>query len=209
MSRKFLLVLIIPFMFLQIYSQSDIKPISFGIGGGIGFFYPQDINRYLNDNYSSYMLTSGVYDMFLYFVVNAKGSFFFTKNTELQLEAEWAFSPKFIAVDGEADTYFYHRLTPAVKFHIHFPLRDDYSVYFGPGINWNRMKLNTPNGSDYHGNCIGFSGQGGVMVRFEKSAMQPFVTVNIINSKNIEDGLTTSISNFSFTGVQIGNIYFF
>jgi hypothetical protein len=71
------------------------------------------------------------------------------------------------------------------------------------------MKLNTPNGSDYQGNCIGFSGQGGVMVRFEKSAMQPFVTVNIINSKNIEDGFTNSISNLSFTGVQIGNIYFF
>lgn len=213
MKRLLLITLIISFFSIQSYSQKseDNKLFFFGAGIGVGFFSPSDVNDMLAARYSSYQLEYGSFNMIMYFVLNAKGSFFFSRYTELQLEAEWAFSPKIVSAEG-TDIYFYRRITPSLKFNFHIPTSDKFSIFFGPGISWNSLKFNTPDGTDLKGNTIGFSIQTGVMVRFRKWAIAPFITTNFINAKDADavgDYEGSTNINLNYTGVQIGNTFFF
>lgn len=213
MKRIILVAVILSFFTFKTYSQNDPKLFYFGAGVGFGFFYPTEINDLLNDYYSNTMTTMGSYDMYVYYVLNVKGSFFFSKYTELQIEAEWGFSPKFISIDSDFDTYFYRRITPAVKFNLHIPVGGRTSIFLGPGISWNSLRFNTPNDVDLKGTCIGFSGQGGAMIRFSKWAIAPFIIFNYIDAETDEIiwdeyGYTSNI-NLNYTGVQLGNTFFF
>ncbi len=214
MKRTILLTLIITFLSLQGHSQSEPKLFYFGAGIGFGFFNPADVNTIIENNYSGAQEEFGFYNIIMYYVLNAKGSFFFSKYTELQLEVEGAFAPKFISVanTGETDFYSFNRFTPALKFNLHIPAGKRLSVYFGPGINWSTLKFNNADGNDLKGNCLGFSGQAGVMLRFSKWAIEPFITVNFIKDKNedlIGMGYIYTNPDLSYTGVQIGNTFFF
>ena len=93
------------------------KLFYFGVGVNVGFFYPSDINDYLEDHYSDYLLEFGTYSMIMYYTFNIDGAFFFSRFTELKLELECATSPKFISA-GETDIYLFNRITPALKFNL-------------------------------------------------------------------------------------------
>jgi hypothetical protein len=200
-------------MCIQIHSQNDSKLFYFGAGIGFGFFSPSDINEAINDYYSSYLSLYGTWDMIVYYALSVKGSFFFSKYTELQLETEWAISPKLILEGDDLDTYYFSRITPAVKFNLHIPTSDKFSVYFGPGINWNRLRFTTAQNEEHTGNCIGYSAQAGVMMRFRKFAIEPFLSVMFISTDDVELTHDSNdfipIQNLSFTGVQLGNTFFF
>ena len=214
MKRVIFIALLISFFNIQSYSQQEKenKLFFFGVGVGFGFFNPSDINEGINDYYSNTIQTFGTYDMYVYYVLNAKGSFFFSPYTELQVELEWGLSPKFVMIDDESDTWFLRRLSPALKFNVHIPTSNKVSIYFGPGVSWNSLKLNTPTDTDLKGNCIGFSGQAGVMIRFRKFAIEPFLVVNFVNAQDAEavgDYSGTTDTDLSFTGVHLGNTFFF
>jgi hypothetical protein len=215
MKRLLLSFLFVTFLCYAGYSQSEEKLFYFGAGIGFGFYNPQDLNAVIKSNYGdNYMLESGTFDMLLYFVLNAKGSFFFSRYTELQVEIEGAIGPKVVSTEnyGNSDFYSFNRFTPALKFNFHIPAGKRLSVYLGPGINWSTMKFSNTEGADLKGSCIGYSGQAGVMLKFSKWAIQPFVTVNVINDKNEDTGgITYTVSNpdLNYTGVQIGNTFFF
>jgi hypothetical protein len=211
MKRAILLTLLITFFSIQNYSQQENKLFYFGAGIGFGFFNPEDINSIIEYNYGSASTEMGFYEMILYFVINAKGSFFFTKHTELQIGLEGAFGPKLItdANSSETDFYSFNRFTPSLKFNFHIPAGKKLSIYFGPGVNWSAMKFKNEHGEDLKNNTIGFSGQAGVMVRFSKWAIAPFLDVNFINAKDTEvNGVNTDLE-LNYTGVTIGNTFYF
>jgi len=213
MKRTIILTLIIAAISIQSYSQNDLKLFYFGAGVGFGFFSPGDVNELISDSYSNATEIFGSYDMYVYYVLNVKGSFFFSKYTELQLEAEWGFSPKLVSINSETDIWFYRRITPALKFNVHIPASDKLSIYFGPGINWNSLKLNTPEDTGLKSSCIGFSAQAGVMIRFRKFAIAPFIIADFINTDDSETvgddaGYTTDIG-LNYTGVHLGNTFYF
>ncbi len=213
MKRAILLTLIITFFSIQTYSQEEKKDklFFFGAGVGFGFFNPEDINSIIEYNYGGASTEMGFYEMILYFVINAKGSFFFTKYTELQIELEGAFGPKIISDvnSNETDLYSFNRFTPALKFNFHIPAGDRLSIYFGPGVNWSTMKFKNVHGEDLKNNAIGFSGQAGVMIRFRKWAIAPFLDVNFINGKDTEVNGSNTDLELNYTGVTIGNTFYF
>ena len=195
-------------------SKSGPKLFYFGVGVNIGFFYPSDINNYLEDRYSDYILEFGTYGMFMYYTLNADGSFFFSRYTELKLELELSASPKLIMTD-ENETYFFNRITPALKFNFHIPAGNRVSIFFGPGINYSRLKFKGPEFTNTR-TSLGGSGQAGVMVRFRKFAIQPGFTFNYIPGKGEEilsgnDFVTGSQTtmDYNYTGGQIGCTFYF
>lgn len=180
----------------------------------LGFFYPADINDWLEEEYKNYTLDFGTYGMITYFTLNLHGSFFFCRYTELKLELELASSPKFIMAD-ETETYFFNRITPALKFNLHIPAGNKTSVYLGPGINYSRLKFKGPDFTKTRPS-LGLSGQAGVMIRFRKFAIQPGITFNYIPGKKEESsGGNDFVSvnqtglDFSYTGGQIGCAFYF
>lgn len=195
-------------------SKPGPKFFYFGAGVNVGFFYPTDINDYLEDRYSNYILEFGMYGMIMYYTINIDGAFFFCRYTELKLELECSASPKFISAD-ETDFYLFNRITPALKFNFHIPAGSRMSVYLGPGVNYNRLKFKGPDFTNTR-TCIGLSGQAGVMVRFRKFAIQPGFTFNYIkaegNAPNFFNGDTYAYPNtmdYSYTGGQIGCTFYF
>jgi hypothetical protein len=211
MKRTIFVAIIFALLSFQSYSQVETKPFYFGMGIGFGFFNPEDINSIIEYNYGGASTEMGFYDMVFYLAINAKGSFFFTKYTELQVALEGAFGPKFIvdANSDETDFYSFNRFTPALKFNFHIPAGNRLSIYLGPGVNWSTMKFKNPHGEDLKNNTIGFSGQAGVMIRFSKWAIAPFLDVNFINGKDTEvNGINTGLE-LNYTGVTIGNTFYF
>ena len=216
MKRTILLAFILSLLCTQIYSQDNSKLFYFGVGIGFGFISPANVNDELNRYYSEYLSLYGTWDMYIYYALSAKGSFFFSKYTELQIETEWAIAPKLILEGSDLDTYYFSRITPEVKFNLHIPTSDKFSIYFGPGVNWNRLQFTTAQKTKYTGSCIGYSAQAGVMVRFRKWAIEPFLSVKIVSTDDVKrsDGSFIDLddlflSELSFTGVQIGNTFFF
>lgn len=222
MKRILILIVVVLFTYNAVESQTssggELKPgpklFYFGVGVNVGFFYPSDINDYLEDRYTDYILEFGTYSMIMYYTLNVDGSFFFCRFTELKLELELAASPKMIMTD-ETDTYFLNRITPALKFNFHIPAGNKVSIYMGPGVNYSRLRFKGPE-FDKTRTCLGFSGQAGVMVRFRKFAIQPGITFNYIPGKKEEssggdDFVTTYQTglDFSYTGGQIGCTFYF
>jgi hypothetical protein len=187
----------------------------FGVGVNIGFFYPSDINDYLSDEYSNYILEFGTYDMIMYYTGTISGSFFFCRYTELKIELEGSISPKFISAN-ETDIYLLNRITPGLKFNLHIPAGTKTSIYMGPGINYNRLKFKGPD-FKHTRTCLGFGGQAGVMIRFRKFTIQPGFTFNYIKAEGnspsfIPDVMwsgTPSTIDYSYTGGQIGCTFYF
>jgi outer membrane protein W len=216
MKRKILLALIIALWCAQIHSQDDSKLFYFGVGIGFGIFSPADVNDELNRYYSSYLSLAGTWNMYVYYALSVKGSFFFSRYTELQCETEWGVAPKLILEGSDLDMYYFNRITPEVKFNLHIPASDRFSVYFGPGVNWNWLRFTTANKTKYTGNSIGYSAQAGVMMRFGKWSIEPFLSFKFAKTDDIERSSGGSVnlddlflSELSFTGVQVGNTFFF
>jgi hypothetical protein len=185
------------------------KIFYFGPGIGIGIFYPENINEYMTDYYSNMYQSFGTFDMVMYFSINATGSLFFTKFTELQIETEFAYSPKFFLINDESEYFSYQRLTPQVKFNFHIPFSRRFSYFIGAGSSYNFLKFESPE-DEFTGNTTGFSAQTGVMFKFRKIAIQPGFTMNFIKADADKkatfnnSGNISTLSELSYTGGHIG-----
>jgi len=192
-------------------SQTDEKKTKFfyfGPGLVIGGFYPSKINDYMTDYYSNVSESVGTFAMLMYFGANATASFFLCPYTELQLEGEYVFSPKFIFVNDKTDYFSLRRTTPALKFNFHIPIGRRVSYYIGAGGSYSFVSFKTPE-KTYKGDTPGFSFQTGVMLRFRKIAIQPGFTFNFIkadtdDTNNPNDYYGGGIDELSYVGGQIG-----
>jgi hypothetical protein len=186
-------------------SEDNTGPKLFYFGPGlfIGGFYPSDINDYLANYYTNVAEVSGTTEMMLYFGFNVTGSFFFTKFTELQLESEFAFSPKLVSISGGSTDYFtFRRVTPNLKFNFHIPLGRKVSYFIGVGGSYSFLNFKDPEES-YSGQTPGGSIQTGVFLRFGKIGIQPGLTFNFIDGK-VDDNKGYDLEKLNYTGVHIG-----
>lgn len=209
--KRPLILLLLAFVFSGVYatnpflrSQEKTGPKFFYFGPGllIGGFYPSDVNDFLSSYYSNISDQVGTTDMMLYMGINATGSFFFTPYTELQADAEWVFSPKFVSVNGETDYFTLRRLTPALKFNFHIPIGRKVSYFIGLGGSYSFVSFKTP-GDDYSGKTPGGSFQTGVFIRFGKMGIEPGITVNFINA-DVDDSKFSGLEKLNYTGAHIG-----
>lgn len=205
-----LIFIICLFVSITAVAQSDNdqqsnkeQKLFFSPSVGIGFFYPDDVNRIIESNYTS--TTNS--DMYLYFHIGANGSYFLAPFIELQAGAEFAFAPKFVAVDDNIDTYFFRRITPNAKLNFHIPAGKKVTISIGPGISYSSLKFNAPGGS-IENTDIGYSIQAGAMIRFSKFAYAPSLVFNNIMAEG-KNHYIISEPDLSFIGVQINNTFYF
>lgn len=179
------------------------KAIYIGIGAGEGFIYPNAINDYLKEYYTS----GETIQLFLqYYCIHASVSYFPVKSAEIAFETQYAFN----TVSGQGDdNFFLSRLTPALKLNYHIPLGQKTSYFLGAGLNYSSITFNTPV-ETFKENTFGISFDTGIMLRLKRIAFKPGLTFNIIKAKtNTNEGHYDNTkglpSELSFTG---GHVFF-
>ena len=198
--------------FLVLESEKTAKLFSFGPGIGIGFFYPKDLNTYIQDYFNDKYSKTVNIDIYEYFLINATASFLFSPYTELQVETEYAVAPK-VVLGGDI-SYAYHRFSPAIKFNGLIPLGKRISYFIGGGISYNLLSFKALDQDfTYKGQTPGFSLQTGVRLHFGKISLEPAINFNFIKA-DVEDSPTgsstiTPVKELSYTGGQLGCKIFF
>jgi hypothetical protein len=198
--------LIIPLMLLAIMVRSqDSTRMSHALyptfGIGFGFFYPSDVNDYIQEDINSHGYI-GEYntDLYMYFELRA-GLTYRTKSVDFSGILEYDAAPKWIVVsDGEDDlTYLYSRIAPGVMFNYYIPVGKGKDAFFlGAGVNYSFMKF-----TDFKASNPGFKLQAGFNLQFGGFNLQPFGAFNYAKATDSSDPLW---GNFvlSYISGQIG-----
>ena len=182
-------------------SQSNVitenrtdKHFYFAIGFGEGFFYPGDVNDYIEHHIQDIEVTSGVENLFLNIVGRASLIYQINKTIDISLIGEYAWGPKLIAVTNGENKYFhFDRATTGITAKFHIPVKSGKnSMFFTPGLLYNFMKF-----EEYKANALGARFGAGFSFNFKKFKLQPFACFDY--TKAIDDGF-----ELNYTGGQIG-----
>ena len=156
--KKYLIFILLVFFlcFSTLYSQEeeDKNETYLGIGYGIGFFYPSDVNDYLSDLYSSYVFSSGTPDMFLNFSGNISLTLPLSKSIDFEIFGDIGWAPKAIVISGGPDDFYnYWRFSLGAIPQIKIPLYIN-SLYFGAGPSINQMQFEDVKASALGGRAV-------------------------------------------------------
>jgi hypothetical protein len=169
-----------------------------GFGIGFGFFYPKDVNNYIENDLPTLDYQIGFSEIIMYFEGHASLTFKI-KWIDITTLIEYAIAPKYISVTGSSEgDYFYTfgRFSPGILTNFYFPIGSGkHALYAGGGVQYHFMKF-----EEYKGKNIGFRLNAGISLQFKKFNLQPFLAFNIANAKDEE------IESFdlNYTGGQIG-----
>lgn len=132
--------------------SSEFKKFGIGIGVGFGFFNPEDVNNWLEEEYSNYYLQMGSFDIFM----NAQLSFSTTirpvKFLRLNIIGEAAFGPKLVATDNAGSNFHnFGRYSAGAEAFLNVPIGSGkHSLLFGVGALYHFMYF-----EDYNGGTVG------------------------------------------------------
>jgi hypothetical protein len=177
-------------------------------GVGIGFFYPKDVNTYIEDYMFPEALES--YNTEIYMYLEVKGGVTFRlKNVDFGVIMEYDIAPKFVVVTGggEDDTYAFSRYSPELSANYYIPGKSGKNAFFiGAGINYSFMEFEGIKAS-----APGVKLQLGYSMQFGKFNMQPYGAFRYV--KGTDDDVIWGMGNdkfeLNYTGGQIGIILSF
>lgn len=176
------------------------------LGLGIGFFYPDDVNTYIED-----YLVAGYSETFnteMYMYLEVKGGVTFRlKNIDFSVMAEYDIAPKFVSVTGGDNlTYSFTRVAPELSTNYYFPNSSGRNAFFiGAGISYSFMKF-----EDFEASAPGIKVQAGYSMQFGKFNLQPYGAFRYVAGKDdIMWGLQSDKFELNYTGGQIGVIMSF
>lgn len=201
-KEYFLTLILVLFCYVASLNAQSSNTANFavypGFGIGFGFFYPKDVNEYIENDLPAMDYQIGFSDMIMYFEGHVSLTFKI-KWIDITSIVEYAIAPKYITVSGSSEgDYFYSfgRLSPGVLANFYFPIGSGkHALYAGGGAQYHFMKF-----EDYNGNNIGFRLNAGISLQFRNFNLQPYVAFNIANAKDEE----VENFNLNYTGGQIG-----
>ncbi len=179
-------------------------------GFGIGFFYPSDVNDYIEQNIvASY--TSVNAEIYMYLEVKG-GITFRLKNVDFNALLEYDMAPKYVAVSGAGEdfTYSFNRLSPEISTNYYISSKSGRNAFFvGAGINYSFMKF-----EEFNAAAPGFKIQLGYSMQFGKFNLQPYGAFRYSKATDSSDvtwGTLNENSEISldYIGGQIGVIFSF
>lgn len=199
-----------------------------GPGFSLGFFYPQDVNRYMEnwqDSQADMVVEeSGFTGMILNLVPRLAICFAPIEYVQLQALAEIGWGPKIISVQN-ADTEVFHfvRYSLGGTLNGHLPLKHGkYSLFLGGGVLYHWMRF-----EDYAADTLGYRGLVGFRIYLSNKRFTPEVFVafdyakagtgkpiNAAPTTNPDGSIGPTVSSgkeleLNYTGVMIGaNFYF-
>ncbi len=173
------------------------KQFYFGIGFGIGFFYPGDVNDYILDNTSNLLITNGVADIVTNIVGRVSLTYRINSSVDLSLIGEFAWAPKYLVLSVGDDLYFnFNRVSPGLIAKFHIPIKSGQnSIFFAPGLLYNTMKF-----EEFKGSALGFRLETGLSFNFNRVNLQPFISYDFANAtaENYPD------FELNYSGIQFG-----
>jgi hypothetical protein len=171
---------------------------SFGVG--FGFFYPSDVNAYIQDEMNSLgYIEEYNTDLYMYFEIRG-GLTYRIKSIDFSGIIEYDIAPKWIMVSGGDDlTYYYSKIAPAIMVNYYMPVGTGRHAFFlGGGVNYSFMKF-----QDFKASNPGFKLQAGFNLQFGGFNLQPFGAFNYAKAT---DSSNPVWGNFvlSYVSGQIG-----
>jgi hypothetical protein len=210
MKRSSVLFLILFGVASSLWSQSNIisenraeKPFSFGIGFSEGFFYPGDVNDYI-DFYTSYInITNGSSSLFVNYVGKASLIYRINKTVRLSLVGEYGWGPKYFVVSNGDNEYFhFDRASIGLVAKFHIPVGSGrHSIFIVPGLLYHSMKF-----EDFKANNIGGRLGGGFSFNFKKFKLQPFTCYDYVSASDTGYGF---VFELNYSGIQFGVDFIF
>jgi hypothetical protein len=177
---------------------------SFGLG--IGFFYPKDVNDYIQNEFDQLGYTEQVNTSMYMFMEVHGGITFRMKRVDITGSLEYDFAPKLVVVTGGGSniTYVYSRISPLVTANYYIPVKSGKHAFFiGGGVNYSFMKF-----KNFSASNPGLKLQAGFSMQLGKFNMQPYAAFNMVKAT---DSSHPEWGDFelSYTGGQIGIILSF
>ncbi|HLO60376.1 MAG TPA: hypothetical protein VK179_16615 [Bacteroidales bacterium] len=211
LSGLFLFVIMATFPYvLKAQETTEKKSMIYPtLGVGLGFFYPSDVNKYVET-----VIASG-YDYTvntqIYMYVEVKGGLTFRiKKADFTAALEYDIAPKYIAVtNGSSFSYTYSRVAPEITANYYLPNKSGKNAFLiGGGISYSFIKF-----KEFTGSAPGFKIQAGYSMQFSKINIQPYFAFRYVQAvdNNISAGYKENQTSFdlSYTGGQIGIILSF
>jgi len=185
-------------------TEPDDRVLFGGFGIGIGIFYPQDINQYIEDQTSQYIFSYGFAGMISNYYGRASLNYRPIGLLEISAFVELGWAPKFILINSE-DFYYYSftRFSPGLAPKVHIPFGTGrHSFFIAPGITYNFLvfKEHQDNSFESKTNCLGWRVQVGFHLDLKKINIQPYAGLNF--AKGTAYGFTLSYTS-SLLGIDL------
>lgn len=135
-----------------IVQDPEFDKFGIGFGIGFGFFYPSDVNDWLDEKYSNYMMQFGSIDLFMNEQIAFVASFRPVKMLRININAEAGIGPKLVNTN-DAGTNFHNfgRYSAGTEAYLNVPIGSGkHSVLFGAGVSYHHIYF-----EEYRGNTIG------------------------------------------------------
>lgn len=188
------MVILVSFWGLNLNAQKNqgLYPI---FGFGIGFFYPNDVNEYIADAYSGYILQGGTIEMFMFLEGHA-GLTYKMKFIDFTGLFEYGIAPKIAYLEGPS--FAFTRFSPGFLTNFYIPVGSGKHAFFiGAGPQYHFLNF-----EEYSANKLGIKAQVGMSLTFGKFNLQPFGSFNYV--KGVDTNANGNDFELDFTGGQIG-----
>ncbi len=188
-------------------SEGNLVYPTFGIG--IGFFYPQEVNDYIQEDLLASYYTVNA-DIYMYLEIKG-GITYRLKNIDFNALLEYDMAPKFVTVTNGSDnlSFSYNRLSPEISTNFYIPGKSGRNAFFiGAGVNYSFLKF-----KEFSASAPGFKVQLGYSMQFKNINMQPYGAFRYTKATDSEarwgvmdehEGIT-----LDYIGGQIGVIFSF
>ena len=164
-------ILIIPGTLLLSQESSSTQTVYPSFGIGFGFFYPKDVNDYIEASLpAGYVTEYGFSDLIVYYDLHA-GITFRMKQFDISGILEYNIAPKLIFItNGDDMSFVFHRVAPGISANYYIPMASGIHAFFiGGGFQYSFMIF-----EDFKASSPGFKLQAGVSLQFSRINIQPF-----------------------------------
>jgi len=209
--KKFICLLFIGLLIPVMAAAQDVtenvtdneSSFSFGPHIGFHFFSCKDVNQYIKDDLSEYMVTGGTTNMFLAFDLGFDLKKMMTENLAIKLGVDWLLAPKFATADnGESFSYLFSGISLSAAGLVFIPLSKKVSLIFGAGPDYYFTKF-----EDFAGSGFGGRAQFGIRTKYDFEISLIGRYAKIKNDKTVNG--TTPDFLMDFTGVEINCVKYF
>jgi outer membrane protein W len=182
--------------------ENSQKKISFVLSGGLSFFGPSGVNKYIKEYLDSKSITvqAGFSDIIMN--LNAKLGLKYLVNENLGLSGvlDFAIAPKYISVaNGSSESFSFNRVSPGVICDYYIGSASGNKYIVGAGIFDNFMTF-----KDFSASAIGVRLQAGKNIKVGNNIVNLLFVVNLMPSVSATNAGESIDLNYTDFGICLG-----